>query len=212
MASPTLDVLAASPDSSSVGSGTQVESISTLFSGGEMRITGNPLDLAIDGKGFFEIETENGTLAYTRDGQFRLDAEGYLTTVQGLRLSKQLQVPPDATDIRIAANGAVSARIGNEVERTVLGEIELVWFPAEDALISIGDNRFAATDAAGAPSYGLPQENGLGALRQGHVELANVEMVDEMTALVMAQRAYQLNARVLQASDQILETINNLRR
>lgn len=194
------------------GSGTRIESTSTLFSSGELRQTRNALDLAIDGKGFFEVETEAGGIAYTRDGQFRVDAEGYLATVQGLRLSRAIQIPSDATDVQIAANGEVSAKIAGETERAVLGAIELVLFPAEDMLISVGDNRFMATDAAGTPSYVQPQEAGSGALRQRYVELANVEMVDEMTALVMAQRAYQLNARVLQASDQILETINNLRR
>jgi flagellar basal-body rod protein FlgG len=212
MASPGISSAGIASSSESDGNGTRIVSISTLFSPGELKATGNPLDLAIEGEGFFEIETQNGELLYTRDGQFRIDAEGYLVTVDGLGLSKSLQIPPDASDVRIAADGQVTAKMPGETGRTPLGAIEIVVFPAEDALMAVGNNRFSATDSAGAPSYGSPKEVGFGVLQQGYVELANVEMIDEMAALVMAQRAYQLNARVLQASDQILETINNLRR
>lgn len=194
------------------GNGTRVASVSTLFSDGEMKMTQNPLDIAIAGTGFFELEGPDGASLYTRDGQFRLDTEGYLTTAQGLRLANGFQIPQDATDLQVAGNGEVTARLGGERDRTVLGTLQLVAFAAPDALVSLGDNRYAATDAAGAPSYGQAGEIGFGTLQQGYVELANVEMIDEMTALVLAQRAYQLNARVLQASDQVLETINNLRR
>lgn len=193
------------------GQGTRAET-STIFSMGELRGTQNPLDVAIDGAGFFELEAADGSAVYTRDGQFRLDSEGHLVSTNGLRLMRGFAVPQDAADLRIAANGEVTARLGGDTERTVIGTLELARFAAADALESIGHNQYRATDAAGVASYGLPGEDGLGALQQGHVEMANVEMVDEMSTLVLAQRAYQLNARVLQASDQILETINNLRR
>jgi flagellar basal-body rod protein FlgG len=194
------------------GNGTRILSTSTLFSPGDLRMTGNALDVAIEGAGFFELEAEDGSLVYTRDGQFRLDAEGYLTTVHGLRLSHSIQIPGDASELRVAANGEVSAKLAGNAERTTLGAIELASFAAPDVLVSVGDNRFTAPDAAGAASYGRPGETGFGKVQQGYVEMSNVEMIDEMSALVLAQRAYQLNARVLQASDQILETINNLRR
>lgn len=202
-----------SADSSAAsGQGTRVHSTSTVFSTGDLRMTRNPLDLAIDGVGFFELEAIDGTPVYTRDGQFRLDTEGYLVSTNGLRLMRGFALPHDASDLRIAANGEVTALLAGSSERTVVGMIELASFTAADALESIGNNQFRATDSAGVPVYGAPGEAGLGSLQQGHVEMANVEMVDEMSALVLAQRAYQLNARVLQASDQILETINNLRR
>lgn len=194
------------------GNGTRIHSTSTIFTGGDLRATQNPLDLAIEGAGFFELEAENGGVVYSRDGQFRVDAEGYLVTVQGLRLSQPIQIPTDASLVRIAQNGEVTAILAGDSERSVLGNIELTTFAAEDMLESVGDNRYTAIDAAGAPVYGRPGDAGFGKVQQGFVELANVEMVEEMTALVLAQRAYQLNARVLQASDQILETINNLRR
>jgi flagellar basal-body rod protein FlgG len=194
------------------GNGTRIHSTSTIFTGGDMRATQNPLDLAIDGAGFFELEAENGGVVYSRDGQFRIDAEGYLVTVQGLRLSQPIQIPKDANNVRVAQSGEVTAVLAGETERSVLGNIELTTFAADDMLVSVGDNRYTASDAAGAPAYGRPGDTGFGTVQQGFVELANVDMVEEMTALVLAQRAYQLNARVLQASDQILETINNLRR
>lgn len=193
------------------GQGTRIASTSTLFTTGDLRLTRNALDLAIEGSGFFELQAEDGSVVYTRDGQFRLDAEGFLA-VHGLRLARGFSIPRDATDVRIAANGEVSVQFPEQSDRIVLGTIELSSFAAPDALESVGDNRFAATDAAGVPAYGQPGEAGFGQVRQGYVEMSNVEMIDEMSALVLAQRAYQLNARVLQASDQILETINNLRR
>lgn len=211
VASPAAEGEAVRPDAG-YGNGIRIASTSMQFSPGELRMTRNPFDVAVEGRGFFELQTESGDLVYTRDGQFRLDNEGNLVTVHGLKLARSIQIPADATDVRIAPNGEISAVLPGESARSVLGEIELTVFPAEDALISSGDNLFTATDAAGTPGYGRPQDAGFGVLRQGYVESANVEMVDEMTSLVLAQRAYQLNARVLQASDQILETINNLRR
>ena len=194
------------------GNGTRIVSTTTSFAPGELRATSGSYDLAIEGAGFFELEAEDGSLVYTRDGQFRLDAEGYLRSVQGLQLARGFQIPADAADVRVAPNGEVSARLGGSTGRTVLGAIELAAFAAPELLTAVGNNNFAATDAAGAVSYGRAGDTGFGRMQQGYVELANVEMIDEMSALVLAQRAYQLNARVLQASDQILETINNLRR
>ena len=195
-----------------IGGGSRVASIDVAFEPGELRATQHPLDLAIDGTGFFELDSGDGRMVYTRDGRFRLDAEGYLTSVNGLRLTNGVQVPADASDLRISAGGEISAVLGGESERSVLGQIELVAFAAPDALTALGNSGFSATDAAGAPTYDQPGQSGLGSVRQGYMEMANVDMIDEMSTLVMAQRAYQLNARVLQASDQILETINNLRR
>ena len=192
--------------------GTRVVSTFAQFDQGEMRATGNPLDLAIDGAGLFELEREDGSLVYTRDGQFRLDGEGVFRSMQGLRVANAPQVPLEATDVRIGADGEVSVAMPDDAERTVLGRIELATFAAADALVAVGDNQFAPSDGAGAETYTAPGESGSGKLQQGRVEMANVEMIEEMSSLVMAQRAYQLNARVLQAADQVLETINNLRR
>lgn len=192
--------------------GTRVISTVTQFDKGEMRATGNPLDVAIDGAGLFQLEREDGTMVYTRDGQFRLDGEGHLRSMLGQRLADAPQVPLEASDVRISETGEVSVLMPGEAERAVLGQIELAYFPAADELTAIGDNQFVSTEQAGAATYARPGEAGAGKLLQGHVEMANVEMIEEMSNLVLAQRAYQLNARVLQAADQVLETINNLRR
>lgn len=197
---------------SAAGNGSRVLSTSTMFTQGELRATRGVYDLAIDGAGFFELSTDDGRSVYTRDGQFRLDAEGALVSIHGPRLAQDIRIPEGAKEVRVDAKGEITAILEGEKERSVLGQIELAAFAAPDLLTSIGDNQFQAGDTAGAPTYGRPGETGFGQLQQGQVEMANVEMIDEMSALVLAQRAYQLNARVLQASDQILETINNLRR
>lgn len=194
------------------GGGTRVMSTMPIFSEGEMRLTQNLTDLAIQGPGFFELENTDGEKLYTRAGQFRIDQEGYLVSVNGMRLAQGVQIPPDAIDLRISPTGEVSARLGNDSERTQIGAIELTTFPSSDSMQAVGENMFAATEGSGAPSFGKPGDAGVGKLQQGYLEMANVDLIDEMTNLVMAQRAYQLNARVLQAADQILETINNLRR
>lgn len=194
------------------GGGAQILSTRAIFSEGELRQTRNATDLAIEGSGFFELESVAGEKVYTRAGQFRIDGEGNLVNVNGMRLAQGLQVPPDAVDLRISPNGEVTARLGNDVERTVLGALELAMFPSADGLVAIGQNTFTSTEESGVASFGKPGEPGFGLLQQGYLEMANVDLVDEMTSLVMAQRAYQLNARVLQAADQVLETINNLRR
>jgi len=194
------------------GGGSRVMSTLPIFSEGELRPTNNASDLAIDGEGFFELENSSGEKVYTRDGQFRIDGEGYLASVSGMRLAQGIQIPPDATDVRVAINGDITAKLGTDTERTQIGSIELATFPSSDSLQSIGDNAYVPTDASGAASFGKPGDTGYGKLQQGYLEMANVDLVDEMSNLVMAQRAYQLNARVLQAADQILETINNLRR
>ncbi|HRO63599.1 flagellar basal-body rod protein FlgF [Thermomonas sp.] len=204
--------LDASQWTQSEGGGTRIQATLPVFSEGEIRPTHNATDLAIDGAGFFELETEQGERVYTRAGQFRIDAEGYLVSAGGLRLAQGVRIPQDAVDLRISDTGEITARLADDTERTTLGALELASFASPDALQSLGDNNFAPTDASGAASFGRAGDPGFGRLQQGYVEMANVDLIDEMTSLVMAQRAYQLNARVLQASDQIMETINNLRR
>ena len=194
------------------GDGTRVMSTLQVFSEGELRATQVPTDMAIDGAGFFELESESGDKLYTRAGQFRVDSEGFLVSVNGMRLAQGVQIPSDAKDVRISATGEVTALLGGDTERSQIAELELATFASPDALTAAGQNMFSATEASGAASMGKPGDTGFGQVRQGYLEMANVDMIDEMSSLVMAQRAYQLNARVLQAADQVLETINNLRR
>lgn len=197
------------PESS--GAGSEILSTSAVFSQGAMKQTGQTWDIGIQGEGFLEVVDGNGNHLYTRDGQLHVDSEGYLATATGNRLAQNIQVPPDATSIQIGPDGQIYATVGGGTSRTLLGAIQLSTFPSPQGLQAVGGNNYAPTEASGDPSIGKPNEQGMGATMQGMLENSNVDMVGEMSQLVIAQRAYQLNARVLQASDQILDTINNLR-
>lgn len=195
-----------------VGAGTRIAVTAPVMLDGSMQQTDNPLDLAIQGAGFLELETAEGERVYSRAGQLKLDADGYLATSAGLRLAQHVQIPADATHLSIASNGEIRGQLPGDKETSVLGNLELASFAAPEALRSVGGNNFAPTDLSGDATVGKPGEAGFGTVHQGYVEGSNVDLVGEMSTLVLAQRAYQLNARVLQASDQILDTINNLNR
>lgn len=205
-------VLQQDVQSSFAGAGTEVLATRPVFSEGALRQTGNTLDIAIRGAGFLEVVNAAGDHLYTRDGQLRLDQDGYLTTIDGSRLASNIQVPPDARDLVIDDTGKVSAKLGNDSEASQLGQIELSVFPSNDGLQAVSGNAYVPTQQSGDPSTGKPNDVGFGSILQGSLEQSNVDMVQEMTTLVLAQRAYQLNARILQAADEILDTINNLRR
>lgn len=194
------------------GRGSEMQWLSMVAEQGAIRATGRPLDVAIDGQGFFEVRTADQQLAYTRAGQLRIDADGFLATMDGARLSADIAVPPEANDIEIRPNGEVIVGFTDRVEREVVGQLLLSSFPAAEQMRASPGNTWIQTAASGEPVTGVPGEAGLGALTAGALEQSNVNVIEEMSNLVMAQRAYQLNARILQASDQILETINNLRR
>lgn len=195
-----------------VGAGTRITSTAPVMVDGTMQETNNPLDLAIQGAGFFEVEGGEGERLYTRAGTLKVDGDGYLATASGQRLAQGIQVPADATHIVISTSGEIRGQLAGDKDSTVIGQIELATFVAPEALRSVGGNQFAATDLSGDATVGKPGEAGFGTVTQGFVEGSNVDLVGEMSTLVLAQRAYQLNARVLQASDQILDTINNLNR
>lgn len=194
------------------GAGVQIASNITDFSVGELKQTNNPFDLAIQGSGLLEVELADGELAYTRAGRLRLDSEGYLATQEGLRLSANIQLPPDAVNLLISPQGQVSAQLGHQGERVVLGELELAKFTNMESMRTSGQNLYTATPESGDVLYGKPGEYGLGHLAQGTTEISNVSMTEEMVNLMLAQRGYQLNARIIQISDQLLDTVNNLRR
>jgi flagellar basal-body rod protein FlgG len=196
---------------SQTGAGTEVISTSSVFSQGTMQQTGNTWDIGIQGEGFLEVVDANGNHLYTRDGQLHVDSDGYLATADGSRLSQDIQIPPDASNITINQNGQIYGQVGGSTSQTLLGTFELSTFPSPEGLQSVGSNNYVPTQASGDPSIGKPNDSGVGSIQQGSLESSNVDMVSEMATLVIAQRAYQLNARVLQASDQMLDTINNLR-
>lgn len=197
-----------------VGAGARITSTAPVMVDGTMQQTSNPWDLAIQGAGFFEVENggSDGDRVYTRAGTLKIDSDGYLATAGGQRLAQGIQVPADATHIAVSTTGEIRGQLAGDKDTTVIGQIELATFASPEALRSVGGNLFAATDQSGDANVGKPGDAGFGTVTQGFVEGSNVDLVSEMSTLVLAQRAYQLNARVLQASDQILDTINNLNR
>lgn len=194
------------------GNGATIHEISPVFEEGDLRATQSDLDVAISGRGFFEVELANGQQAYTRVGQLRVDKEGKLTTATGQMLSANITIPLDAKKIEFTGTGEVYVTVPNENNKVFVGEMELAKFSSPSQLESIGQGLYKATDASGLAYYGKPGEDGFGDIKQGFVEVSNVSMVDEMVNLMLAQRAYQLNARVVQTADQLMETANNLTR
>jgi len=194
------------------GAGIQVSGQTRVFTPGDVRQTNSSLDIAIQGEGFFEVSLPSGELAYTRAGRFLVGADGQLALSSGQVLTTDLRFPPDAANVEIQPDGVVKARIANTNETLVVGQIRLAGFASAEQLLSLGEGLYRPTELSGDAVYAGPGSEGMGLLLQGHVEMSNVNLIEEMTGLVLAQRAYQLNARLLQASDQILETINNLRR
>lgn len=195
-----------------LGLGTLVSSTSKSFTPGEIKQTDGPLDLAIRGNGFFEVTQPDGSSAYTRHGVFRVNNDGLLATPSGYAIKPAIQVPPEALEVVIAADGTVSARMPGEASPTELGQIELAMFTNPSGLDPIGENLYLASEASGQATLVRAGEEGSGALAQGYLESSNVKLAEEMVNLVLAQRAYELNARVIQVSDEMLSISNNLRR
>jgi len=183
----------------------------TLATGtGELRETGDALNVAISGVGFLEVTRTDGTPAYTRAGQLSVNNDGMLTAADGSPLSARIQIPTDAHDLRISAAGVVTTLVGDRADAIELGKIELANFSVSSGLRPIGDNLYAATAQSGEPRFFTPGDNGLGTLRQGFLENSNVQMTDELVNLMLAQRAFEMNSKVVQAADQMLSITNGL--
>jgi flagellar basal-body rod protein FlgG len=179
---------------------------------GELKQTGEALDVAIDGLGFIEVIRTDGTPAYTRAGKLQINEEGLLATLDGSPLAARIEVPTDAQSVEILADGRVTAKVSDDAEPVEIGQIELATFPNPAALSAAGANLYVASPAAGEPRVAAPGELGLGTLRQGFLESANVQLADELVTMMLAQRAFELNARVVQAADQMLSITNSLYR
>lgn len=195
-----------------VGAGIQVSDPMQVFSPGTMRATGNTFDLAIQGDGFFEVAQATGGLAYTRAGRFHLNADRQLALSSGQVLSADVRIPPDVGEVFITQDGLVQGTIVETDEVIDIGQLQLAQFASAERLQKLSDGLYRPTELSGEATYAEPGRDDQSAVLQGFVEMSNVNLIDEMSGLVLAQRAYQMNARLLQASDQILETINNLRR
>lgn len=201
------------PTGLQLGLGTRASSNEIIFSQGNFSATSNPLDLVIQGHGFFQIRLASGELAYTRAGSFHLDRDGNLVTSDGDPLEPQITLPPDAQDISIATDGTVSYTQPGQSSAQQAGQIQLASFQNPAGLNSIGRNLYMPTDASGDPTVGTPGgQEGLGSLLQGYLEQSNVSVVEEFINLIVSQRAYEANSKVVKAADEMYQQINNLTR
>ena len=180
------------------------------FSQGAITGTGNNLDIAIKGQGFFQIQLPDGTTGYTRDGAFQLDANGQLVTAGGNAVQPGITIPANARTVTIGKDGTVSVTVPGQTAPVAAGQIQLAAFINPGGLEPLGGNLFAETAASGTPSAGAPGSSGLGSLRQGYVEGSNVNVVEELVTMIATQRAYELNSKAIQTSDQMLQRLGQL--
>ena len=195
-----------------IGYGVRPVATQRIFSQGDITQTNNPLDLSIEGDGFFQIMRPDGTVCYTRDGTFKLSADGEIVTSDGFALEPELSLPEDTTDIHITRDGVLSVLAAGETEAQEIGQIELAKFINPAGLNALGRNLFAATEASGDAMVGVPGAEGFGMLSQGYLELSNVEVVEEMVNMIIAQRAYEISAKAVQTAEDMSSMANNLRR
>jgi flagellar basal-body rod protein FlgG len=195
-----------------LGSGVKTVGTPRLMTQGSMAQTGKDFDVAVRGEGLFKISLPDGRTAYTRDGSFELDAQGRMVTAQGSVVQPGITVPQNASGVTINAQGQVSVTLPGSNTSSTIGQIELAMFVNKAGLQAIGDNLFLETPASGPAQNGTPGNEGFGDLQQGSLEQANVEAVSEITDLIAAQRAYEMNSKVITAADQMLQTSSNLMR
>ncbi|SFV75793.1 Flagellar basal-body rod protein FlgG [hydrothermal vent metagenome] len=201
-----------SPTGIEVGLGTRATAVNKIFSEGALKQTDNQLDIAITGQGFFKLELPDGTEVYSRNGAFKVDANGTLVNSDGYKLVPEVVIPSDATNISIGTDGTVTVVQPGQAQATQVGQIATTNFINPAGLHSLGDNLYVETDSSGQPVDGTPGVEGFGVLRQGFVEQSNVELVVELTDLITGQRAYDSNSKVITTSDEMLQTANNLKR
>ncbi len=200
------------PTGIQLGHGVRTVATQKLFMQGDFQATQNQLDMAIEGDGFFQILQPNGEIAYSRAGSFKLDSEGRVVTSDGFLIEPELTMPSDTLSISIGTDGTVSVLLAGETEATEIGNISLARFINPAGLNSIGRNLYLPTSASGSVVTGTPGEDGLGTIAQGYIEMSNVSVIDEMVNMITAQRAYEINSKAIQASDEMLQLANNIKR
>jgi len=201
---------AALPAGAQVGHGVKLGAISRIDTQGDRVSTGRDLDLAIEGDGYFQIEAANGETVYTRDGSFQLSRDGNLVTREGRLVIPGVQIPADTQQVTILADGSVSGLAPGATAPALLGRIELARFPNPAGLRALGGNLFAPSDGSGDAEVGTPDQAGFGAVAQGFLESSNVNMAEELVRMILAQRAFEVNSRVITASDEMLKRAANL--
>ncbi len=203
--SQTSDNGAVAPNGIQIGAGVKTAAIYRITTQGDLKNTSNPYDVAIQGAGFFRIQQADGTDAYTRAGNFSLSPQGQLVTQQGLVVQPGIAIPQNTLSVQINAQGQVNAMVAGNTTPQTVGQLELTRFPNEAGLNAVGDNLYLETPASGSPQAGVPGTPGYGTIQQGFLETSNVNSVDEITALITAQRAYEMNSKVISAADQMLQ-------
>ena len=198
------------PTGLQVGLGVRTVATSRSFSQGSLQQSGNALDVAIQGNGFFQINMPDGTINYTRDGSFQVNAQGQIVTANGLPVASGITVPANATNVSIASNGTVTATIPGQVNPQTIGTITLANFVNPAGLDPRGQNLYAETAASGQPNTGTAGLNGLGQLMQGFVETSNVNVVQELVSMIQTQRVYEMNSKAIQTADQMLQKLGQL--
>ena len=194
-----------SPSGMSIGTGVQVVATEKDYSQGSLTHTGNPLDVAVEGQGFFQIQMPDGTLAYTRDGTFQTNAQGQLVTSSGYLVQPGITIPQGAQSVTIGSDGTVSVTLAGQSAATQIGQLQLANFINPPGLQPIGQNLLVQSAASGAPQTGSPGTNGLGTLTQGQLESSNVNVVEELVNMIQTQRAYEMNSKAISTVDQMLQ-------
>ena len=198
------------PTGLQLGLGTRAVATSRNFGQGNLQQSGNPLDLAVRGNGFFSVQMPDGTTGYTRDGSFQVSATGQLVTNTGYTVQPGITIPAQAQNVSIAADGTVSVLLPGQAQPQQVGQIQLASFINPAGLEPRGQNLFTETAASGTPNASAPGSNGLGTVQQGFVETSNVNVVEELVAMIQTQRAYELNSKAIQTSDQMLQKLGQL--
>ena len=198
------------PTGLQLGTGVRPVATSRLFTQGNLQQTSNSFDMAISGHGFFQLQMPDGTTGYTRDGSFHPDAQGQLVNANGIPLSPPISVPQGTRDITIANDGTVTVSIAGQDGVTQIGQIQLATFQNAAGLDPQGQNVFKETDASGAPTASTPGMSGAGMIQQGYLETSNVNVVEELVSMIQTQRAYEINSKAIQTSDQMLARISQL--
>jgi flagellar basal-body rod protein FlgG len=199
------------PSGVQIGLGVRTAATYRIIERGNVLPTDNTFDLAIKGRGYFQVTLPSGELAYTRAGSLQLSPTGQIVTPDGHVVSPGITVPNNATDVTINASGEVLAKIDGTTAPRNVGQLELATFPNENGLVAIGDNLFQETPASGTPTTGVPNSTGFGSILQGFLETSNVDVVKEIGALISAQRAYEMNSKVIETSDAMLQSLTQMR-
>ena len=208
--SQTSDTGAVAPNGIQIGAGVKTAAIYRVTTQGDLKSTSNPYDVAVQGQGYFRIQMADGSDGFTRAGNFGLSPEGQLVTQQGLVVQPGIAIPQNTISVQVNAQGQVNATVAGNATPQTVGQLELTRFPNEAGLNAVGDNLYLETPASGAPQSGVPGSPGYGTIQQGFLETSNVNSVDEITALITAQRAYEMNSKVVSAADQMLQNTARL--